>query len=146
MRKFHICKGFENQNITLPVRATKNACGYDFQSAKDYVIEPGKIELISTGIKVEMNEDEVLHLYARSSLAKKKGLFLSNSVGVIDSDYFENEENDGHIMISVYNFTKENVCISKGERIAQGVFSKFLKVENETPIKNERIGGFGSTK
>ncbi|MFA6796890.1 MAG: dUTP diphosphatase [Bacilli bacterium] len=145
MRKFEICKGFENKDVILPERKTKFSAGYDFFSNEDCVIKPGEVHLVPTGVKAKMEPDDVLKLYARSSLGVKRGLMLVNSVGIVDSDYYENEENDGHIMIALYNFSNSETIVKKGERIAQGVFSKYLTVESDT-CRTIRKGGFGSTK
>lgn len=146
-RGFEIAKGFEDSNINLPKRKTKHAAGYDFEAAEDTIIHPGydKPTLVKTGIKAYMKEDEVLYIFNRSSNPKKKKLILANSVGVIDGDYYSNEDNDGHIMFAYYNVSDEDVVIKKGEAIGQGVFQKFLKVDGEEEIQNERKGGFGST-
>ena len=147
-RGFEIAKGFENSKINLPVRKTKLSAGYDFEAAEDTVIPAFKRGdapiLIKTGIKAYMEEDEVLYLYNRSSNPKKKGLILANSVGVIDADYYGNPDNDGHIMFAFYNMRDEDVIIKKGEAIGQGVFSKYLTVDNDQ-AGGERTGGFGST-
>ena len=145
MRGFKIAKGFENSNIILPKRQTKNAAGYDFYVAEDTIIKAHNIALIPTGVKAYMESDEVLNIYIRSSMTLKKGLTLANNVGVIDSDYYENPSNDGHIMIQVLNFSDEDILIKKSERIAQGVFMKYLLTVDDD-AKSERIGGFGSTK
>lgn len=145
MRGFEKAKGFETLEFELPQRGTKFSAGYDFQIIEDTVIEPGKIVFAKTGVKAYMMEDEVLFLYPRSSLARKKGLMLSNSVGVVDSDYYSNVDNDGHIMISLLNFTDKKVIVSKGEKVAQGIFQKYLVATNEEEVKSTREGGFGST-
>ena len=92
-----------------------------------------------------MQEDEVLMLYVRSSIGIKKGLTLSNGTGIIDSSYYENPSNDGNIGIALYNTTEKIVRIEKGERIIQGVFMKYLTVDNDTVLHQERIGGIGSS-
>ena len=98
-RGFEIAKGFENSNINLPVRSTKNSAGYDVEAAEDCVIpafKPGqKPTLVKTGIKAYMESDEVLILANRSSNPGKKGLILANSIGVVDADYYGNADNDG---------------------------------------------------
>lgn len=102
--------------------------------------------LIHTGIKANMEEDEVLEIYNRSSNPKKLGLILANSVGVIDSDYYNNTDNDGEIMFAYYNLKPWSVTIKVGDRIGQGVFKKFLRpVENCRVKDSVRTSGFGST-
>ena len=147
-RGFKIAKGWEDKNINLPIRKTKCAAGYDFEAAEDIVIPSINKSLlptlIPTGIKAYMADDEVLYIYNRSSNPKKKGLVLANSVGVIDKDYYENPDNDGHIMFAFYNIKNEDITIKKGEAIGQGVFMKYLLTDNDTAA-GKRIGGFGST-
>ena len=147
-RGFEVCKGFEDKNISIPVRKTRYSAGYDIESAKDVVIPSFKKgmgpTLIPTGLKAYMEDDEVLYLYNRSSNPKKKGLILANSVGVVDKDYYGNPDNDGHIMFAFFNIKEEDVMIKKGEAIGQGVFSKYLVVDNDEAL-GERVGGFGST-
>lgn len=147
-RGFEIAKGFENSNINLPVRSTKNSAGYDVEAAEDCIIpafKPGqKPTLVKTGIKAYMESDEVLILANRSSNPGKKGLILANSIGVVDSDYYENPDNDGHIMYAFFNFKAEDVEIKKGERIGQAIFQKYLVTDNDI-AQGERTGGFGST-
>ena len=148
VRGFEIAKGFENSNINLPVRSTKNSAGYDVEAAEDCIIpafKPGqKPTLVKTGIKAYMDSDEVLILANRSSNPGKKGLILANSIGVVDSDYYENPDNDGHIMYAFFNFKAEDVEIKKGERIGQAIFQKYLVTDNDI-AQGERTGGFGST-
>ena len=147
-RGFEIAKGFEDKEIHLPVRKTKYSAGYDIEAAEDIVIPSFKKgiapTLIPTGIKAYMEDDEVLYLYNRSSNPKKKGLILANSVGVVDSDYYGNPDNDGHIMFAFFNVKEEDITIKKGEAIGQGVFSKYLVTDDDVS-GGERTGGFGST-
>ena len=147
-RGFEIAKGFENSNINLPVRSTKNSAGYDVEAAEDCIIpafKPGqKPTLVKTGLKAYMESDEVLILANRSSNPGKKGLILANSIGVVDSDYYGNPDNDGHIMYAFFNFKAEDVEIKKGERIGQAIFQKYLVTDNDI-AQGERTGGFGST-
>lgn len=147
-RGFEIAKGFEDANINLPIRSTKNSAGYDIEAAEDCVIpafKPGqKPVLVKTGLKAYMQSDEVLILANRSSNPGKKGLILANSIGVVDSDYYGNPDNDGHIMFAFFNFKDEDVEIKKGDRIGQGMFQKYLVTDNDV-AEGERTGGFGST-
>lgn len=147
MRGFEIAKGFENQNINLPVRNTKYSAGYDIECAEDITIEPfngGNPTLIKTGIKAYMEDDEYLMLCNRSSNPKKKGLVLANSIGIVDKDYYGNPDNDGAIMFAFYNVKNEPVTIKKGERIGQAIFMKYLICDNDN-ADGIRTGGFGST-
>ena len=147
-RGFEVAKGFEDKNINLPERKTKFSAGYDIESAEDIVIPkfiPGmKPTLVKTGIKAYMMDDEVLYLYNRSSNPGKKGLVLANSVGVVDKDYYGNPDNDGHIMFAFFNIKDEDVEIKKGDAIGQGVFAKYLTVDDDSS-EGVRQGGFGST-
>ena len=102
--------------------------------------------LVHTGIKAQMEDDEVLYLYNRSSNPKKMGLILANGVGVIDADYYNNPDNDGEIMFAFYNILPWDVTVKAGDRIGQGVFAKYLRPTEGLRIKNvERTSGFGST-
>jgi len=147
-RGFEIAKGFENENIKLPIRKTKYSAGYDMEAAEDTVIPSFKKgmnpTLVKTGLKAYMEDDEMLLIYNRSSNPKKKGLILANSVGVIDKDYYENPDNDGHIMFAFYNIKDEDIEIKKGEAIGQGIFQKYLVTDDDI-AEGERTGGFGST-
>jgi len=147
-RGFEIAKGFEDAGINLPVRSTKNSAGYDIEAAEDVTIPAFKLGqkpvLVKTGLKAYMQSDEVLILANRSSNPGKKGLILANSIGVVDSDYYGNPDNDGHIMFAFFNFKEEDIEIKKGERIGQGMFQKYLVTDNDMP-GGERTGGFGST-
>ena len=145
VRGFEIAKGFEDKDINLPVRKTKFSAGYDMEACEDTIVKKGNLPtLVPTGLKAYMGEDEVLFLYNRSSNPKKKGLILANSVGVVDSDYYGNPDNDGHIMFAFLNNRDEDIVIKKGEAIGQGVFSKYLVVDNDS-AEGKREGGFGST-
>lgn len=144
MRKFEVCKGYENQGVILPKRGTAHSAGYDFTCLEAIDLEPGGQTLAKTGVKAQMEADEVLLIYPRSSLAVKKGLRLTNSVAVIDADYYGNPNNDGHIMIPLFNFSSHTVHLDKGERIAQGIFTKYL-LTSDDQATGERKGGYGST-
>lgn len=106
-----------------------------------------KPTLVHTGIKAYMQDDEVLYLYNRSSNPKKLGLILANSVGVIDSDYYSNIDNDGEIMFAFYNFLPFDITLKFGDKLGQGVFSKYLSADDGAcvTLDNERVGGIGST-
>lgn len=101
-------------------------------------------ELVPTGIKAQMNDDEVLKIFSRSSLATKKNIQLANSTSIIDADYYNNEKNEGHIYVPLINLGNIPVVIKKGERIAQGIFEKYLVTDNDNAT-GKREGGLGST-
>ena len=147
-RGFEVAKGFEDKGINLPVRKTKFSAGYDVEAAEDCTIpsfkKGMKPVLIKTGIKAYMEDDDMLLLYNRSSNPGKKGLILSNSVGVIDKDYYGNPDNDGHIMFAFYNIKEEDIEIKKGDIIGQAIFQKYFITDDDT-AEGERLGGFGST-
>lgn len=129
----------------LPKRKTKNSAGYDFASLIDTILLPGESVVIPTGIKCELNYDEVLYIFNRSSLGFKHNLRLVNQVGVIDSDYYNNIDNEGHILIKLQNEGDHEYHIEIGSAIAQGVIMKYLTTDNEEEINEERKGGIGST-
>lgn len=141
IRGFQRIKGFED--IPLPTRATKHSAGYDLGPAIDITIVPNATVVIPTGIKAYMQDNEFLGLYIRSSMGKM-GLTMSTSVSIIDSDYFENPDNDGHIMILLRNDSSFPIDIAKGTRLVQGVFHTYLCTgdDNATSV---RQGGTGST-
>jgi dUTP pyrophosphatase len=145
LRGFAFVQAYADKGLTLPHRKTTHSAGYDIASAETIAIAPGEIKLVPTGVKAYMKDDEVLLLYARSSIAVAKQLILMNGVGVIDSDYYDNESNEGHVLLPLYNAGKATVTILEGERVAQGVFAKYLSADHEEPTTSKRKGGFGST-
>lgn len=134
---------YESYNI--PVRTTKNSAGYDFVCIEDFTIKPGEIKKMPTGIKARMLNDEMLQLYVRSSLGFKYNIRLTNQVGIIDSDYYNNIDNEGHIWYSIQNHGDKEITFQKGDRIIQGIFTKYLLASNDKLSENERISGIGST-
>ena len=154
--------------LELPKRSTASSAGYDFQ-ASEYVTIPSvwkqatkyiynkvfnptrdieekifKPKLVPTGVKSYMPEDEYLALYNRSSNPLKRFLVLANGVGVIDSDYYGNPDNDGHIMFQFINFGISDVTIAPGDKIGQGIFQEFRKADGDS-AEGQRTSGFGST-
>ena len=148
IRGFEVAKGFEEKQIQLPIRKTKGSAGYDIEAAEDCTIpsfqKGAKPTLVKTGIKAYMPENEVLILANRSSNPGKKGLILANGIGIVDSDYYENPDNDGHIMFAFYNVKEEDIEIKKGETIGQAMFQTYLTTDQDS-AQGKRIGGFGST-
>jgi dUTP pyrophosphatase len=167
-RGFEVAQGFEEHGINLPKRSTKSSAGYDFECAEEITIEPMwkhilgmivsnrfsfdkkaiqeslKPTLVATGVKSYMNNDEALFMYNRSSNPIKNFLLLTNGVGVVDSDYYSNPNNDGAISFQFINFGVFPKTIKKGERVGQGIFQPYLKADNDD-AEGERTGGHGST-
>lgn len=130
--------------IPLPRRATAGSAGYDFVSPVEVDVPAGGSALIPTGIRAEMDPGWVLMLFPRSSLGFKHALRLSNTVGVIDSDYAF-AKNEGHIMVKLRNPLDRPVAIARGERFCQGVFLPYGTAEEEADELGGRTGGIGST-
>ena len=143
IRGFELVSQFTDETL-LPKRETAHAAGYDLKAAVTTEIAPGEIKLVPTGVKAYMQASEVLYLFDRSSNPRKKGLVLINSVGVIDSDYYGNPANEGHIFAQMRNITEETVVVEAGERIVQAVFAPFLLADGDQ-ADGVRTGGFGST-
>ena len=146
MRKFEIAKGFEDSGVVIPQRKTSKSAGYDIAALtdEDVYLSPGQSVNLATGLKACMEDDEVMLLFIRSSLGIKKGITLSNSCAVIDADYYNNPDNDGHFILNVINTSNEVQCIPARSRVAQAVFVKYLTVDDDNAT-GERIGGIGST-
>lgn len=146
-RGFEIAKGWEDKDIHLPIRKTAHSAGYDVEAAEDIVIPmyvPGiKPTLIPTGLKAYCGEDECYYLLNRSS-GPKKGFLMANSIGLIDSDYYENPDNDGHFYFAYFNCSDHDIKVKKGDIIGQVVFSKYLVCDGDRAT-GKRKGGFGST-
>ena len=147
-RGFEIVKGYEDKNIKLPIRKTANAAGYDVEAAEDTIIPAFKKgikpTLVKTGIKGYCQENEWIMVANRSGNPGKKHLVLANGIGIVDADYYENEDNDGHIMFAYFNMSDEDVLIKKGDVIGQLVFMNYL-IANNDKAEGTRKGGFGST-
>ena len=135
---------FPNVDVQLPLRGSKKSAGYDFYSNEEVIIEPHEKHIFWTDMKSYMKDGEVLEIVVRSSIGIKKGLALSNTLGIIDKDYYQNQKNDGNIGICLHNMNIFPEKIEFGERIAQGIFKSFLESDN-CNSEEERIGGIGST-
>lgn len=148
MNKFEVVKdefrAYPNAEIKLPVRATKYSAGYDICTPTDITLPSRACVKVKTDIKARVKEDEVLLLYVRSSVGIKKNIMLMNGTGVIDSDFYNNEENDGNITLALYNYGNDLQTFKAGDRICQGVFVKYDTVEDDN-VEMIRIGGIGST-
>lgn len=131
-------------NIKLPVRKTKGSAGYDFNCPFEININPEKKAKFPTGIKTKMPEGVVLQIHIRSSLGIGFDLRISNTTGIIDSDYYNNTNNEGDIIISLTNTGVYHYVTEYNEAVAQGIFVKYETTEDDN-ADGERIGGIGST-
>lgn len=131
--------------IKMPRRATAGSAGYDFFLTCDVELKPGETVKIPTGIRAKIDNGWVLKLYPRSGLGFKFRLQLNNTVGIIDSDYYDSD-NEGHIFIKITNDSNEGktVALKKGDGFAQGIFVEYgITIDDDaTDVRN---GGFGST-
>lgn len=141
-RGFEPIAGFAH--ISLPERKTAFSAGYDIAAAEDIILEAGSVTIVPTGLKAYMQDDEYLGIHIRSSIAIKHQLSLINGQGIIDADYYNNSENEGHIMIAIMNHAASAVKLEKNMRIAQGIFMKYLQVDADR-AQAIRTGGMGST-
>lgn len=132
------------EEYNLPKRETKCSAGYDFYAIKDYRIKPNEVIKIPTGYKANFGEDEVLLIVVRGHVGFKHNVRMTNQVGVIESDYYNNLSNEGHMFISLQNHGEEDYEIKKGDAYVQGIFTKFLTTDNDKAT-DKRTGGFGST-
>lgn len=174
MAKFEVVEKYKDLEINLPVRATEKSAGYDFEVASNIVVPPfhhlqkklvkeygytiytldemkemtsiynTKPTLVPTGIKCQMADDEYLEISVRSSLPLKHLLTLSNNVGIIDSDYYNNPDNEGEIFFQLINLSPFPILLNKGDKIGQGIIKKYIITEDDAAT-GKREGGFGST-
>ena len=131
--------------IKLPKRATTGSAGYDFFAPINFTLKPGETITIPTGIRAQIDQGWVLSLYPRSGLGFKYRLQLNNTVGIIDSDYF-NADNEGHIFTKITNDSKDGkvLCVEKETGFVQGIFLPFGYTKDDE-VTEKRSGGFGST-
>ncbi len=132
-------------HLRLPKRATRGSAGYDFFSPIDFTLKPGESMKMPTGIRARMEEGWVLQIYPRSGLGFKYRLQLNNTVGIIDSDYY-NSDNEGHIFFRITNDSREGktLTVRAGEGLMQGIFMEF-GITADDDATAARNGGFGST-
>lgn len=133
------------EKLFLPRRATRGSAGYDIFAPFSFSLAPGETIKIPTGIRVKMDEDWVLTIFPRSGLGFKYRLQMNNTVGIIDSDYY-NSDNEGHIFIKMTNDTNEGrtVEVAQGTGFAQGIFLEYgITVDDDAD--GVRNGGLGST-
>lgn len=163
-----ISKYADDAQVIIPTRKTAQSAGYDFYAAEDTIIPPmnfemafsdspmtldeiakytkshnAKVTLVPTGIKCKIPDGYFLQLSVRSSLPLKHWLVLGNGVGIIDADYYNNPDNEGHIYFQIINFLRVPIVIKKGECFGQGILMKYYTAGDV--VTTTREGGFGST-
>lgn len=138
------CGADEYDNIIMPERKTKGSAGYDIASPVNITIPGGCKRIIPSGIKVQIDDGWSMELMIRSHMGIDKDLELATGVSLIDSDYYDNEKNEGHIMIPLRNKSTRPVFIAAGERIVQGVF-RLYGITEDDDASGKRTGGIGST-
>lgn len=132
-----------DESLPLPVYETNGAVGFDMLCREDSVVGPHSLARLPSNLVVKVPEGYALFVTLRSSTPKKKSLLIPHGIGVIDNDFCGK---DDEVLIQVYNFSDNEVVISKGEKIAQGIFVKIDRVEwEEAEMEGETRGGFGST-
>ena len=132
------------ESVILPIRATRGSAGYDFFAPVRIVLAPGQSLCVPTGIRARIDEGWVLMLYPRSGLGFKFGMRLENTVGVIDSDYYDSD-NEGHIIAKITNGSADKtLVVEPGKGFIQGVFTPF-GITFDDSADGVRNGGMGST-
>lgn len=131
--------------LTLPVRETKGSAGYDIKTLFAFSLVPNESIIVPTGLKAYMAVNEFLAIVNRSSLGIKHGIMLKNQIGIIDQDYYNNNDNEGHFKIGLINMGRDVWHCEKGSAIAQAIFLNYNTVDNEMPCERIREGGIGST-
>ena len=137
--KKDICDDINLYNsYNLPERKTASSAGYDFLALNDFILKPNEIIKIPTGIKAKYPCDEFLMLVVRSSMGFKYNVRMCNQVGIIDADYYNNKENEGHIWIALQNQGDKDYEVKKGDGICQGIFMKYYTCNDI--VENKREG------
>lgn len=142
-----ICNSYYREKDSfLPTRSTAGSAGYDFKAFRDYTILPKSEILIHTFVKCKIKPGWMLAMFPRSGLGFKYGVRLSNTVGIIDSDYYGCEGNEGHIMCKLVNPSDKRIEIHRGDKYCQGIFIPYgITLNDSQDQKSTRSGGFGST-
>lgn len=149
MRKFEkisfeqFCKDVSNDknlydSYKLPARSSKKTAGYDIYLLEDLVIKPNEIVKLPTGVKSYFEDDETLFIIVRSSTGFKYNIRLVNQVGVIDADYYNNKDNEGHMFIKIQNHSEKELKFKAGDTIVQAIFLKYLTTNDDNNLNIER--------
>lgn len=142
-RKFEYISTVTNPDFNLPKRATAHSIAYDIYSPEDFTVKPREKYMLWSNIKAQFNPDEALLVNVRSSMGKKN-IMLANTQGWIESDYYNNPDNEGNIGLMFYNYGTEEWKVQKNDRVAQAMFIKYLVTDDDN-AEGTRSGGWGST-
>lgn len=129
----------------LPRRATSRSAGYDFHSPESFIIKPGETYNFSLKVKVFLNSGWLLMIAPRSGVGCKYKIKISNTIGIIDEDYYDNVKTDGEMFAQLENTGDKDYIVNVNDRILQCVFLPYGITDDDDPVSNERVGGFGST-
>ena len=124
--------------IIIPQRDSSSTAGYDLHLLSDITLQPGETAKLPTGLKSHFQKDEVLLLIVRSGTGFKYNIRLCNQVGVIDSDYYNNPDNEGHLWTKIQNEDTVAHSFKKGDALVQGVFMKYLTTDSDQDFNLER--------
>ena len=145
-RGFEVVSTYQGQDIHLPRRKTAASAGYDIEAAEETVLAPHRVTIVPTGLKAYMPANEYLGIHVRSGFSVRQMVSCINDEGIIDADYYNNEVNEGHIMVALYNHGDEPILVTRGMRVAQGIFHAYWTIDgDEAGAGEKRRGGFGST-
>ena len=130
------------ESYKLPTRDSSKTAGYDFSLLEDIEMQPNEIVKIPTGVKASFEDDEVLLIVDRSSTGFKYNIRLVNQVGVVDADYYNNENNEGHIFAKVQNESNEVLHFKAGDALVQGIFMKYLTTDDDQNLNQKRTSDY----
>lgn len=137
--------GYElNDIVKIPTRATKGSAGYDIVTPYDIDLKPGESMKVPTGLKCKVDNGWFLGIFPKSGLGFKYSLRLGNSVGIIDEDYYNNENNEGHIWVKIQNDGDKDFHLDAGKAFCQGIFLPY-GITYDDEAEGTRVGGLGST-
>jgi dUTP pyrophosphatase len=135
-----------DKTVNLPSRSTEHSAGYDFYSPIDFRLRPHHTIFMKLGVKCQVKDNECLIIVPRSSLGFKNGNYttLTNTIGIIDADYYNNNDNEGEICLRLHNFANKSLIVKKNDRLIQGIFMRYDTVDDDC-CNVKRKGGLGST-
>ena len=145
MKQYGHTEFLDYDKIAEPERKTKYSAGYDFVTPITISLRPNEKIVVPLGYKVKCEATGIYFgLFLRSSIASNYGIMMMNNVGIIDADYYNNPDNEGHIYFQVINLTTFDIQLKKGDKIGQGIIKPYLTTDDDNAF-GQRLGGFGST-